>query len=242
MVLDALTIRQNYLKVLEQIYQAALRSGRDPSQIRLVVVTKGQPVEVIRAVVEAGAKLLGENYPEEALPKIEALQDYPVEWHMIGHLQSRKAKLVAQYFDWFEALDSVRLAQKLERILSEQGRRLPVLLEFNVGGEESKSGWKAESSKTWPALLPEIELILNTCPHLDVRGIMTMPPLTEDPHLARQYFAHSRRLRDFLARAFPNTSWGELSMGTSVDFPLAIEEGATIVRVGQAILGPRPYP
>lgn len=240
MVLDALTIRQNYLRVLEQIHQAAQRSGRDPSQIRLVVVTKGQPVEAIQAVVQAGAKFLGENYPEEALPKMGALRGYPVEWHMIGHLQSRKARLVAQFFDWFEALDSLRLAQKLERALAEQERRLPVLLEFNVGGEESKSGWRAETPEIWSALLPEIELILSTCPHLDVRGIMTMPPLTADPHQARQYFAHSRHLRDFLARAFPNTSWDELSMGTSADFPLAIEEGATIVRVGQAILGPRP--
>ncbi|WP_299028111.1 YggS family pyridoxal phosphate-dependent enzyme [uncultured Thermanaerothrix sp.] len=240
MVLDALTIRQNYLRVLEQIHQAAQRSGRDPSQIRLVVVTKGQPVEAIQAVVQAGAKFLGENYPEEALPKMEVLRGYPVEWHMIGHLQSRKARLVAQFFDWFEALDSLRLAQKLERALAEQERRLPVLLEFNVGGEESKSGWRAETPEIWSAFLPEIELILSTCPHLDVRGIMTMPPLAADPHQARQYFVHSRHLRDFLAQAFPNASWDELSMGTSADFPLAIEEGATIVRVGQAILGPRP--
>lgn len=240
MTLEAGVIRENYFRVLEQIHQAANRSGRDPTQIRLIVVTKGQPVEVIRAVVEAGAKDLGENYPEEALPKIEALQGYFLKWHMIGHLQSRKAKLVAQYFDWFQALDSLRLAQKLERVLTEQGRRLPVLLEFNVGGEESKSGWRAENPDSWPELLPEIEQILVTCPHLEVRGIMTMPPLTNNADQARRYFAHLRRLRDFLARAFPSVSWNEISMGTSADFPLAIEEGATMVRIGQAILGPRP--
>ncbi|WP_322806286.1 YggS family pyridoxal phosphate-dependent enzyme [Thermanaerothrix sp.] len=240
MALEARIIRENYFRILEQIHQAAVRSGRDPSQIRLIVVTKGQPIESIRAVVEAGARTLGENYPEEALPKIEALRDYSLEWHMIGHLQSRKAKFVAQYFDWFQALDSLRLAQKLERVLSEQGRRLPVLLEFNVGGEESKSGWRAEDPDSWAELLPEIEQILVTCPHLIIQGIMTMPPLTEDADQARRYFAHSRRLRDFLARAFPGVSWNEISMGTSADFPLAIEEGATMVRIGQAILGPRP--
>lgn len=240
MALEARIIRENYSRILEQIHQAAVRSGRDPSQIRLIVVTKGQPIESIRAVVEAGARTLGENYPEEALPKIEALRDYSLEWHMIGHLQSRKAKFVAQYFDWFQALDSLRLAQKLERVLSEQGRRLPVLLEFNVGGEESKSGWRAEDPDSWAELLPEIEQILVTCPHLIIQGIMTMPPLTEDADQARRYFAHSRRLRDFLARAFPGVSWNEISMGTSADFPLAIEEGATMVRIGQAILGPRP--
>lgn len=163
MALEARIIRENYFRILEQIHQAAVRSGRDPSQIRLIVVTKGQPIESIRAVVEAGARTLGENYPEEALPKIEALRDYSLEWHMIGHLQSRKAKFVAQYFDWFQALDSLRLAQKLERVLSEQGRRLPVLLEFNVGGEESKSGWRAEDPDSWAELLPEIEQILVTC-------------------------------------------------------------------------------
>ncbi len=240
MALEARIIRENYFRILEQIHQAAARSGRDPSQIRLIVVSKGQPIEAIRAVVEAGARALGENYPEEALPKIEALRDYTLEWHMIGHLQSRKAKLVAQYFDWFQALDSLRLAQKLERMLAEQGRRLPVLLEFNVGGEESKSGWRAENPDSWAELLPEIEQILVTCSHLDIQGIMTMPPLTENADQARRYFAHSRRLRDFLAQAFPRASWHEISMGTSADFPLAIEEGATIVRVGQAILGPRP--
>lgn len=240
MALEARIIRENYFRILEQIHQAAVRSGRDPSQIRLIVVTKGQPIESIRAVVEAGARTLGENYPEEALPKIEALRDYSLEWHMIGHLQSRKAKFVAQYFDWFQALDSLRLAQKLERVLSEQGRRLPVLLEFNVGGEESKSGWRAEDPDSWAELLPEIEQILVTCPHLIIQGIMTMPPLTEDADQARRYFAHSRRLRDFLARAFLGVSWNEISMGTSADFPLAIEEGATMVRIGQAILGPRP--
>jgi len=240
MALEARIIRENYFRILEQIHQAAVRSGRDPSQIRLIVVTKGQPIESIRAVVEAGARTLGENYPEEALPKIEALRDYSLEWHMIGHLQSRKAKFVAQYFDWFQALDSLRLAQKLERVLSEQGRRLPVLLEFNVGGEESKSGWRAEDPDSWAELLPEIEQILVTCPHLIIQGIMTMPPLTEDADQARRYFAHSRRLRDFLARAFPGVSWNEISMGTSADFPLAIDEGATMVRIGQAILGPRP--
>jgi len=239
---DAKTIRHNYEKVMESIKRAANRAGRRPEEIRLVVVTKGQPLETIRAVLTAGARYLGENYPEEAVEKMQALKEeaLSLEWHMIGHLQSRKAKLVAEYFDWFEALDSLRLAQKLERVLSEGDRRLPVLLEFNVGGEPSKSGWRAESPDIWSDFLPDIEQILQTCPHLDVRGVMSMPPLTDSPQVTRKYFALTRQLRDFLAKHFPQVDWREISMGTSADYLLAVEEGATIVRVGQAILGPRP--
>lgn len=233
-------IRVNYQRVIEQVAQAAQSAGRDPNEVRVVVVTKAQPVKVVRAAIEAGARLIGENYPEETQPKIQALgKPHDVAWHMIGHLQSRKAGIVAESFDMLQSLDSVRLAARLERLLSERGRVLPVLLEFNVGGEESKSGWMAADERQWDSLLPEVEQIL-AFEHLSVRGLMTMPPLADDPTISRGYFAKLRKLRDFLAARFSNASWQELSMGTSADFVYAVQEGATLVRVGTAVVGPRP--
>ncbi len=227
---------------LQRIAKAAASAGRNPSDARLVVVTKAQPLESARMAIEAGAKILGENYPEEAIEKIETLADYPgVQWHMIGHLQSRKARLVVEHFDMLHSLDSLHLAEKLERLLAEMGKQLPALLEFNVGEEESKYGWQAACEDDWGALAGQIEPVL-TLPHLEVRGLMTMPPLGEQPENSRPYFAKLRRLRDFLAARFPQTVWRELSMGTSADYEAAVQEGATYVRLGEAILGPRSYP
>jgi pyridoxal phosphate enzyme (YggS family) len=225
--------------VKDQIAEAARKANRDPDHIRLIVVTKAQPFEVVKAAVCAGAKLLGENYAEEAFEKIIALRtNSEVEWHMIGHVQSRKSELVASHFSMLHALDSLKLAMKLDRILGETNKRLPVLLEFNVGGEESKYGWQASEPDEWPRFMPEIEKILEL-PHLDVRGLMTMPPYFDESEKARPYFSKLRNLRDHLGSRFTNQSWQELSMGTSSDYKIAIEEGATYVRVGQAILGKR---
>lgn len=230
-------IRQRYERVLDQIAEAASRRGAAPA--RLVVVTKSQPLEVVRAAVEAGARLFGENYAEEGAAKISALQDSAVEWHMIGHVQSRKAALVAAHFSMLHSLDSLKLAARLERFCADLNRRLPVLLEVNVGGEESKFGFPAWDESRWPDLLPVLAP-LTEFPHLAVRGLMTMPPYFDDPERARPYFRRMRRLQEFLAARLPQADWSELSMGTSVDFVAAVEEGATLVRVGQAILGPRP--
>ncbi len=233
-------IRANYEHILERMERAARDSGRRGDAVRLVVVTKKQPVETIRAAVEAGARWLGENYAEEALPKILALSaEKGVEWHMIGHVQSRKAGLIGQHFDWVHSLDSVKLAERLDRFAGEAGRTLPVLLELNIGEEESKSGWKAADQAQWPALLPEIARILPLA-HLKVVGLMTMPPLFPHPEQSRPYFRRLAALRDYLSVQLPGVDLRELSMGTSADFEVAIQEGATIVRVGQAILGPRP--
>ncbi len=235
-------IRERMDSALERIEQAAAGVGRQPGDVRLVVVTKAQPLEAAQSAVEAGAKILGENYPEEAVEKIEALAEYPnVQWHMIGHLQSRKAKLVVAHFDMLHSLDSLRLAEKLERLLAEAGRELPVLLEFNVGEEESKYGWQAAREDTWGQLAGQVEPIL-ALPHLKVQGLMTMPPLSDNPEDSRPYFVKLRRLRDFLAGQFPQSDWGELSMGTSADYEIAVQAGATYVRLGEAILGPRHYP
>jgi len=235
------SIRENYEYTLDQIANAARKSNRAPNEIRLVVVTKSQPVEVAQAAIEAGVRILGENYPEEGVVKIQSLAGQSgVEWHMIGHVQSRKARLVVDHFALLHSLDSLKLAQRLNRFAAEQDHVLPVLLEFNVGGEESKSGWDATDKSQWQALMPEIADLL-ALSHLQVHGLMTMPPLEANLEDTRQFFLRLRRLRDRLATQFPDADWHELSMGTSADYTVAVEEGATLVRVGTAIVGARKY-
>ena len=233
------SIRENYQRALDQIAESARKSSRNPNQIRLVVVTKSQPIEIVRATIEAGVRVLGENYPEEGVMKIQSLAGQSaVEWHMIGHVQSRKAQLVIDHFALLHSLDSLKLAQRLNRFAGERNRVLQVLLEFNVGGEESKSGWDASAESQWNAFLPELAELLDLH-NLRVRGLMTMPPLGTEPEDSRRFFQRLRRLRDYLANQFPQTDWRELSMGTSVDYSVAVEEGATLVRVGTAIVGVR---
>jgi PLP dependent protein len=233
-------IKANLDEIRSRIDKAATKSGRSSADVRLVVVTKAQPLEITQAAIQAGAGILGENYPEEALPKIEALRsEEQVEWHMIGHLQSRKARIVAQHFDMLHSLDSVKLAEKIQRLLEESHRNLPVLLEVNLGEEESKYGWPAKDTKQWEELLPVIEQI-RRLPNLQIKGLMTMPPLFDDPEQSRPYFRRLRTLMDYLNQQFPDEIYTDLSMGTSTDFVTAIEEGATYVRIGQAIVGARP--
>jgi len=235
------SIRENYLHTLDQIANSARKSGRSPDDIRLVVVTKSQPLEVVQAAIEAGVRILGENYPEEGVTKIQSLPGQSgVEWHMIGHVQSRKAKLVAEHFELLHSLDSLKLARRLDRFAAEQNRVLPVLLEFNVGGEASKSGWDASDDSLWGVFLPDVQSILDL-PNLRVQGLMTMPPLEAEPDDARRFFQRLRLLRDQLTVNFPQADWHELSMGTSADYTVAVEEGATLVRVGTAIVGARRY-
>ena len=235
------SIRDNYHYTLDQIAAAARKIGRSPEDIRLVVVTKSQPLEVAQAAIEAGVRILGENYPEEGVTKIQSLPSQTgVEWHMIGHVQSRKARLVAEHFELLHSLDSLKLAKRLNRFAAESGRVLPVLLEFNVGGEESKSGWDATDKSLWDSLFPDIQSILDL-PNLRIHGLMTMPPLGTNAEDSRRFFLSLRLLRDHLASTFPQADWTELSMGTSADYTVAVEEGATLVRVGTAIVGARSY-
>ena len=225
----------------DRIESAARSVGRDPASVRLVVVTKAQPLDVVQAAVKAGAAILGENYPEEAVKKIQAMVAQPgVEWHMIGHVQGRKARLVAEHFHLLHSLDSLKLAERLDRFAGESKRPLPVLLEFNVGGEESKSGWDAAQKDHWEDLLPQLSPVL-LLQNLRVRGLMVMPPLKADSEDSRPYFSHTYQLQTFLRERFPQASWVELSMGTSLDYEVAVQEGATLVRVGTAIVGPRKY-
>jgi len=231
-------IRSRYRSVLDRITAAALRSGRRADSVRLVVVSKAQPVEVVRAALAAGIRTFGENYVEEALEKMSALRENSVEWHMIGHLQSRRAGEVARSFDLLHSLDSLKLANRLHRFCDLLGKKLPVLLEFNVSGEESKFGFPAWRESEWPSLEADIGAITQL-PGLQVKGLMTMPPYFDDPDRTRPFFRRLKSLQAFLSARFPQVEWAELSMGTSVDFIAAVEEGATFVRVGTAILGPR---
>ena len=234
-----LTFRARLEDTLACIDRAARRSGRDLQAVRLVVVTKTHPVELIRAVVQAGACYLGENYTDEALPKIIALgQEVPVSWHMIGHVQSRKAGLVCEHFDFFHALDSLKLAEKMSRLCDERKRKLPVLLECNLAGEATKYGWPIFDETLWPDFLPVIEKIL-ALPALEVRGLMGMAPFFSESEPSRPYFKLMRRFRDYMKKIFPGSCWDELSMGMSTDFEPAVEEGATWVRIGTRILGQR---
>jgi len=235
------SIREKYLQTLENIASAAHSVGRSPESIKLVVVTKTQPLEIVRAAIEAGVTMLGENYPEEGVMKLQSLHEFSaVEWHMIGHVQSRKAQLVAENFNLLHSLDSLKLAKKLDRFCGEAGRTLPVLLEFNVGGEDSKSGWLAGDETRWSALLDEVAAVI-ALPNLQVRGLMTMPPLGSTAEFSRTFFQQLKRLQEYLTSQFPHVDFTELSMGTSGDYQVAVQEGATLVRVGTAIVGARQY-
>jgi pyridoxal phosphate enzyme (YggS family) len=213
------------------IEAAAGRSGRAASSVTLVAVSKTMPVEAIREAVAAGATILGENRVQEARDKITALAG-AAQWHLIGHLQTNKAKLAVGLFDRIHSLDSIRLAHELDRHAGDAGRRLRCLVQVNVGGEAQKNG----------ALEEEVRPLLEAArhlPHIAVEGLMAIPPFLSDPEAVRPYFRRLRALRDELATdGFPLP---DLSMGMTHDFEVAIEEGATLVRVGTAIFGPRGY-
>ncbi len=234
------TIHANFDNVLKRVAAAADEVGRDADEIKLIVVTKGHSVEVARAAVQAGAKCLGENYLQEALPKMDALSDAEVEWHMIGHVQSRKARAVVENFAWMHSLDRLKLARRCDQFAAQIDERFPVLLECNVSGEASKHGWPVWDEGLWSNFAEQLAPLFDF-DHLKVRGLMTMPPFEPDPENARPYFQKLSRLRDFLADRFPQADWGELSMGMSNDYEVAIQEGATIIRVGTAIVGARTY-
>jgi len=235
------SIRERYLQVLDNIKSAAVSAGRAPDSVKLVVVTKAQPLEVAQAAIQAGARILGENYAEEGVMKRQSLREFnAVEWHMIGHVQSRKAQIVAGNFNLLHSLDSLKLAKRLDRFCEESGQPLTALLELNLGDEASKSGWPASEEANWPTLLDEISAVI-ALPNLRVRGLMTMPPLGGSAESARPFFRKLKRLQKYLSSQFPNVDFSELSMGTSTDYEVAIQEGATLIRVGTAIVGARQY-
>ena len=236
-----LEIRSKYDQISEQIENACAKSKFQSTPVRIVVVTKTHPLETVRDVLEAGIRDLGENYAEEANEKISAIGDVDkLTWHMIGHIQSRKAKLVANNFSMVHSVDSLKLAIRLNRFALENNKKINILLECNMSGEESKFGFPAFEKILWPVFFSESNQIAELG-NLNICGLMTMPPLFEIPEKNRLYFERLRNLRDVLSEKVPNTNWKELSMGTSTDYIVAIEEGATLVRIGTAILGSRSY-
>ncbi|GIV95350.1 MAG: YggS family pyridoxal phosphate enzyme [Herpetosiphonaceae bacterium] len=239
-------IALNLEAVHARIAAAARRAGRSAEAITVVAVSKTHPPSLIAAALAAGQQHFGENRVQEAEQKIEALIDkrQDLRWHLIGHLQRNKVRRAAQLFDTIHSIDSLRLAQALDRVLGEaavDGLRLPVLLQVNVSGEESKYGFALPGGlanhQALPAFLAEVEQIVSL-QHVRVEGLMTIAPFVDDAAIIRDAFRSLRLLRDELARRFPG-DWHHLSMGMSGDFELAIEEGATIVRIGTAIFGER---
>jgi PLP dependent protein len=230
------SISENLNLVRERISAAARRAGRNPEAISLMAVSKTQPPEPIRAAYEAGQRLFGENRVQEFAEKTGQLANLrDAEWHMIGHLQTNKAAKAVELFRAVDSVGSLRLAEKLNAAALSSSKQMPVLIEINVGGEEAKTGVAPDSR--------ELEELLAAAPRLEklaIRGLMTVPPFTEDAEGARPYFSKLRELHDNIAsRSLPAVTMHELSMGMSHDFEVAIEEGSTCVRVGTAIFGAR---
>jgi len=231
-----MSIHENIAALNERIATAATRSRRSLSEVALMAVTKTHPPERIREAYQAGLRLFGENRVQEFSGKAGALADLPgAEWHMIGHLQSNKTAKAAELFSAVDSLDSAKVAEKLDAAARSLKKKLPVLIEVNVGGEAAKSGVSPDS--------PELEELLTAAPRLEAlnfRGLMTVPPFTEDPEGARPYFRQLSALREKIAaRNLPAITVEILSMGMSHDFAVAIEEGSTCIRIGTAIFGER---
>ena len=226
-------IQENLAAVRRRMAAACARAGRGVDAVKLLAVSKTYGPEAVRAAAEAGQRMFGENRVQEAAAKIPECPGN-VQWHLIGHLQGNKAAVAARLFDWVHSVDSVKLLEALDRHAGEAGRRLNVLVQVNVSGECAKSGLA-------PGGVREVLERANTLAHMQVCGLMTIPPLAEDPEKARPCFRELRERRDEWAAA-TGVELGELSMGMTHDLEVAIEEGATIVRVGTGIFGARPRP
>ena len=230
-------VSENIARVREQIEKAANRAGRDPEDITLMAVTKTVPPERIREAYNAELRTFGENRVQEFDGKRNALRDLAeAQWHMIGHLQSNKAANAVELFHAIESVDSLRLARKLNAAGQELGKKLPVLIEINIGGEQAKAGLAPDSAE-----LLELFQAAQELPSLELQGLMTVPPYADDPEQSRPYFRKMYELsRKVDAMNLPGIGTKVLSMGMSHDFTVAIEEGSTCVRVGTAIFGERP--
>jgi len=221
-------------EVKRRIQRAAQASGRNLSDIRLVAVSKTCSTEAIRAAATAGVTDIGENYIQEAREKHELLQDVPVKWHLIGHLQTNKARYAVRMFDLVHTVDSFRLALELDRCARKLNKVQAVLIQVNVAGEATKSGIPPEQALPLVKEMAALECV-------QVQGLMTMPPFFNEPERVRPFFAELRRLRERIRQqAVPNVCMDELSMGMTGDFEAAVAEGATLVRIGTAIFGDRP--
>ena len=223
------TVKENYLRVMERIEKAACRIGRDPNEIKLVAVSKTVETAQIKEAVEAGVTILGENYVQEAQRKIEEI-GHQIAWHFIGHLQSNKAKYAVRLFDMIHSLDSIPLVEELNRRAKQADRMMKVLMEVKLSGEATKFGTDEEMALNLGKRILALD-------HLSLEGLMTMQPYFDSPEMSRPYYIRLRELKEKMEKEGIATK--ELSMGMSNDFEIAIEEGATYVRVGTAIFGPR---
>jgi PLP dependent protein len=222
----------NYQNLMRNIGAAAAKRGRKRDDVKLLGAAKSQPVELVQAAIAAGVGLIGENYVQEAQAKRREIRK-SVEWHMIGHLQRNKVKVAVDLFDVIETLDSLALARELDKEGAKRGKIVRTFIEVNLGGEESKSGIAKAQVKS---LLDEAGKLA----HIRIEGLMTVPPFRENPEDVRRYFGELCELRGYLAAlGGPNVDLKELSMGMTHDYTVAIEEGATIVRIGTALFGPR---
>jgi len=222
-------IKENLMRVMERIEKAAQRVGRNPAEIKLVAVSKTVEAARVKEAIEGGVSILGENYVQEAQKKIEEI-GRPVAWHFIGHLQSNKAKYAVRLFDMIHSIDSLPLAQELNRRAEQAGRVIQALIEVNLSGEATKFGTEEERAL-------DIARGMANFKNLSLEGLMTMPPYFESPEMSRPYYVQLRGLKEKMGRE--DILLKELSMGMSNDFEVAIEEGATYVRVGTAIFGER---
>ncbi|MBW2181863.1 MAG: YggS family pyridoxal phosphate-dependent enzyme [Deltaproteobacteria bacterium] len=219
--------------VTEIIRKTAQKCSRDPDSIRLVAVSKTKPADMIKKAIDAGVTILGENYIQETRKKFDVLSAHDASWHFIGHLQTNKAKYAVRMFDLIHTVDSLKLAKELDKEAKKIGKKQNILIQVNVGMESSKSGISENETLR---LIKEISLLDN----ISIKGLMTMPPFFDQPEKVRPFFTALRKLRDTIKSAsIPNISVDELSMGMSGDYEVAIEEGATLVRVGTAIFGER---
>lgn len=236
--LDA-AMAQRLAALEQQISTACARAGRTRADVTLVAVSKTVEAARIRAAINAGVRVLGENRVQEAQTKQPELAEQcaaqQVQWHLIGHLQTNKARRAVELFDAIHSVDSLKLAEKLAQVAAELGKRLPILLEVNLGGEASKAGVTSD------AVLPLCEAVAKLS-HVQLRGLMTVPPFLDDAEQMRPYFRQLRELQEAARGAgIVDANFNELSMGMSNDFTIAIEEGATLVRVGTALFGARNY-
>ena len=230
-------IKENYQRVIDNVINACDSSGRSKEEVQVITVSKKRSFEVIEAALKCGINNFGENYPEEALDKIIKLGNSDVMWHMIGHIQSRKTKYVSQYFNMIHSIDRLKVCERINNELIDTDKVMPILLEINVSGEYSKHGWSVTKISEVDNIRPDIEKIL-TLKNIRIEGLMTMPPLSiaED---SRIHFSNLRKIQEYLSKIYGNEYFHELSMGTSHDYEVAINEGATYVRIGEAILGKR---
>ncbi|MCL1925924.1 MAG: YggS family pyridoxal phosphate-dependent enzyme [Syntrophorhabdaceae bacterium] len=226
------TVAENVARVFDRIARAERRAGRAPGSVKLVAASKSQSLLMIKEAYAAGLTVFGENYVQEAQEKISGLPD--AEWHMIGKLQGNKVRKAVSLFSWIQTVDSGKRLEEISQCAVEAGKVVPVLLEVNLGAEESKAGISANE-------LPAVAEVSEGLRGVKVSGLMAIPPYGIDPEESRPYFVRLRNLRDALARRMPSLELPELSMGMSGDFEEAIEEGATIVRVGTAIFGVRSW-